>query len=79
MLSMKIDVHTHIFHNKIAEKACSQLIKHYGHPIFGNGTAGMLLELMDKSGIDKAFVHTAATSPEQVIPANTWTITLNKN
>ena len=32
---------------------------------------------MDRAGIDRAFVLSAATNPEQVIPANTWAITLS--
>ena len=35
---MKIDTHTHVFHDKIAEKACNQLVEHYGHPVTADGT-----------------------------------------
>ncbi len=76
---MKVDVHTHVFHDKIAEKACNQLLEHYGYPLTADGTAGTLLKMMDRAGIDKSFVLSAATNPDQVIPANTWAMTLGKN
>lgn len=76
---MRIDVHTHVFHDKIAESARRQLIKYYGHTVTADGTAGTLLKMMDRSGIDRAFVLTAATVPEQVKPANTWAAELGKN
>ncbi len=76
---MRVDVHTHAFHNKIAEKACAQLVKHYRLDIAGTGTREDLLGFLDKAKIDKAFVHCAATTPDQVVPANTWAITLAEN
>ena len=76
---MRIDVHTHVFHNKIAEKACTMLFEHYKHPVTADGTEKALIQMMDKAKIDKSFVFNAATKKEQVIPANTWSITLSKN
>ena len=75
---MKLDIHTHVFHDKIAEKACTQLIEHYGHPLTADGREKTLIDMMNKAGIDKAAVLSAATDPEQVIPANTWAMTLGK-
>ena len=75
---MKLDIHTHVFHNKIAEKACTQLIDHYGYPLTADGREKSLIEMMDKAGIDKAVVLSAATNADQVIPANTWAMTLGK-
>lgn len=76
---MRIDVHTHAFHEKIATKACNQLLNHYKTPINGNGTKEDLIRFMDLAKIDIAFVLCAATTPEQVLPANTWAIELSKN
>ena len=76
---MRIDVHTHAFHHKIAVKATEQLERHYKHPVKGTGTKEDLLSFMDRTKIDKAFVHSAATTPEQVIPANNWAISLLEN
>ena len=75
---MRIDVHTHVFHDNIAEKACRQIKKHYGHTVSADGTEKTLIKMMDRAGIDKAFVLNAAVSPEQVVPANTWAISLGK-
>ena len=75
---MRIDVHTHVFHDKIAEKACAQIFEYFRHPLEGDGTEKTLISMMDRAGIDKAFVLGAATNPDQVIPANTWTISLGK-
>ena len=76
---MRIDVHTHAFHEKIAEKATAQLVSHYNHSLSGTGTKEDLLSFMERGGIDKSFVLCAATSPDQVIPANTWAISLAEN
>ena len=76
---MRIDVHTHAFHGKIAGKAIEQLVKHYKNDISGIGTREDLLKVMDEASIDIAFVHCAATVPEQVVPANTWAIELAGN
>lgn len=74
---MFYDVHTHAFHPKIAHKVTAQLQDHYGIPPVGNGTLEDLLKRERNAGIDKVFLHTAATDPSQVIPANNWAIALN--
>ena len=77
-MSFKIDIHTHVFHEKIAEKAVQHLADHYklGQPY--HGTATDLKEKMDEAGIDKAVALCAATNAAQVIPANNWAITMKK-
>ncbi len=50
----------------------------YGHPLTADGREKTLIDMMDKAGIDKAAVLSAATNPDQVIPANTWAMTLGK-
>lgn len=77
-ISRSIDVHTHAFHPKIAQKAIEQLAGHYGVEMAHNGLVEDLLEKMDDAGIERAFVHSAATKAEQVIPANNWAIHLQK-
>lgn len=75
---MRIDVHSHAFHPKIAHKVVAQLEDHYGiHPV-GTGKADDLIDRLDKAGLDKCVVLTAATSPDQVIPANNWAIELKE-
>lgn len=76
---MRIDVHTHALHPKISEKVIAQLHAHYGITPVGNGHAEDLLARADRAGLDKVVIHTAATEPAQVIPANNWSIELQKS
>ncbi len=75
---MTIDIHTHAFHPKIADKVVVQLQNHYGIPPVGTGKLDDLLLRAETAGIDRVVVHSAATDPAQVIPANNWAIHLNK-
>lgn len=75
---MRFDIHSHAFHPKIAHKAVAQLETHYGVTPAGTGKADDLIARLDRAGLDKAVVLTAATSPDQVIPANNWAIDLKK-
>ena len=78
-MSCRIDIHTHVFHEKIADKAVQHLADHYklGQPY--PGTAADLKQKLDDAGIDKAVALCAATNAAQVIPANNWAITMKKN
>ena len=71
-----MDVHTHVFHPKIADKVLAQLTGHYGILPVGSGLAEDLLARLDRAGIDQAVVHTAATDASQVVPANNWALSL---
>ncbi|WP_243438867.1 amidohydrolase family protein [Fundidesulfovibrio soli] len=73
---MKIDIHAHAFHPKIADKAVRQLNGHYHIEAVGDGTPEDLLRKLAAAGIDRAAVHAAATTPAQVIPANNWALEL---
>lgn len=73
---MYTDCHTHLFHPKIAEKAIGQLNAHYGIDAVGTGLLDDLLARADRAGIGRVVVHTAATDPSQVIPANNWAMDL---
>ncbi|MFN2269118.1 MAG: amidohydrolase family protein, partial [Desulfonatronovibrio sp.] len=76
---MSIDFHTHVFHPKIADKVLIQLEDHYGIKPVGTGLVEDLLNFLKKAGIDRGVVHTAATSADQVIPANNWSLFINEN
>lgn len=76
---MSIDFHTHVFHPKIADKVLAQLENHYGIEPVGTGLVEDLLHCLEKAGIDRGVVHTAATSADQVIPANNWSLFINEN
>lgn len=71
---MSIDFHAHVFHPKIARKVLEQLQDHYGIAPVGTGLVEDLLSSLARAGINRAVVHTAATRPDQVIPANNWSI-----
>jgi len=73
---MLIDFHTHVFHPKIADKVLAQLEGHYGIPPVGAGRTEDLIERMQRAGIERSVVLTAATAPAQVIPANNWALKL---
>lgn len=75
---MRYDVHTHAFHPKIAAKAIEQLRRHYGDDSVGNGLADDLLDRARRGGLDRVVIHSAATAPAQVIPANNWALSLQK-
>ncbi len=75
---MYTDCHTHVFHPKIAEKAINQLDSHYGIRPVGTGVLGDLLHRADAAGIERVVVHTAATDPSQVIPANNWAVDMQR-
>lgn len=76
---MRIDVHTHAFNEKIAHKVLDQLEGHYNISPVGNGHSDDLVSRLNNAHLDKAVVLTAATSPDQVIPANNWALQLNAN
>ena len=74
----KTDIHSHAFHPKIAVKVVQQLKDHYKIDPVGNGLIDDLTNRFDQAGIDCGVVHSAATRPEQVIPANDWAIYVQK-
>lgn len=63
---MVIDFHTHIFPDKIAEKAVPQLAGVINHRPSMNGTAHGLLYSMEKSGVDVSLVLPVVTNPRQM-------------
>ncbi|MBQ8618303.1 MAG: amidohydrolase family protein [Clostridia bacterium] len=65
-----IDVHTHTFPDKIAERAIDKL-KHASHTIpFSDGTAGGLMRSMAAAGIDYSVVLPVATNPVKAASMN---------
>jgi predicted TIM-barrel fold metal-dependent hydrolase len=76
---MRIDIHTHAFHPKVAHRVTSQLEGHYGIAPTANGLLDDLRERLGRAGLDRAVVHTAATDPAQVVPANNWAISIKEN
>lgn len=75
---MLYDVHTHAFHPKIAPKVLGQLQDHYHIRPKGTGLVDDLLARAKAAGLDRVVVHTAATAPAQVTPANNWAVQLQR-
>ncbi len=75
---MFIDIHTHAYHPKIADKVLAQLEGHYGIKPVGTGQMDDLLARAKAAGLDRVVVHNAATAPAQVIPANNWAIHIHR-
>ena len=65
-----IDVHCHLFPEKIAEKATQAVGSFYGIPMNNIGTEERLKTDMDQYGINHCFIHSVATVPQQVRAIN---------
>ncbi|MBQ6905723.1 MAG: amidohydrolase [Clostridia bacterium] len=76
---MIIDVHTHIFPDKIAARAVSALAAAANIEPNTNGTADATLCLMDNAGVDKAILVSVATKPEQMRTINDFLNTKPKD
>ncbi len=71
-----IDTHTHIFPEKVVDKAVTALEAAYGAQPLVRPTVDNLLAHMDKTGVDAAVICPVATSPHQVRSINQWMISL---
>lgn len=67
-----IDVHTHIFPDKIAQKAVEAIGSYYGVKMARQGTVDDLLKNGQRIGVDYYIVHSSATQLEQVRPINDY-------
>jgi len=65
-----IDIHAHIFPEKIAQKATESIGNFYGIPMSGKGTIEDLLEQGNKVNVYRYVVHSTATKVEQVESIN---------
>ncbi|MBQ3356160.1 MAG: amidohydrolase [Oscillospiraceae bacterium] len=65
-----IDVHTHVYPPKIAEKASDATGGFYGVGHEQSGLPEDLLACMDAAGIDVSLIHSVATTPQQVSAIN---------
>lgn len=69
---MIIDFHTHAFSEKIVERAMSSLTQTSGIIPSTDGTIEGLIDIMDKTGIDKSVLLPIATKPTQQKVVNSW-------
>ncbi len=65
-----IDFHTHIYPDKIAERATVAIGNFYNLQMERVGSLDTLLDNSEKAGIDRCVVHSVATSPKQVETIN---------
>lgn len=66
------DAHTHIYPNKIAEKASKTIGEFYEIPMNFDGTTETLLRLGSEHGVEKHLVHSVATNAHQVTSINNF-------
>lgn len=67
-----IDVHTHVYPAKIAEKAAGATGGFYGVGHEQSGLPEDLLLCMAEAGIDLSLIHSVATTPKQVASINAF-------
>ena len=72
-MALKIaDAHTHIYPEKIAQKATDAIGEFYDIPMYGNGMSNMLIENGEKIGVTKYLVCSVATTENQVESINNF-------
>ena len=75
---MVIDIHTHIFPEKIAAEVIENLSKQSRAKYFSDGTLNGLLNSMKKFGVDISVVLPVATAPRQVVKINDYAAKMNE-
>lgn len=74
-----IDFHTHVFPQKIAEKAVKSLSRASHTVPFSDGTDAGLLEVMKQAGVSLSVILPVATSPQQVKTINDAAVLTNRS
>jgi predicted TIM-barrel fold metal-dependent hydrolase len=75
-----IDMHSHIYPEKIAAKASEAIGKFYNlDMVCSDGTSDNLKEIATKAGVVKVVIQSVATSPKQVVSINNFIINKAKN
>ena len=62
---LRIDFHTHVFPDKLAEKALTSISEHTGAPYFTNGTVADTDEKLKEWNVDSSVALHIATNPKQ--------------
>ena len=73
---MHIDVHTHIWPDRIAPAVAENMVATFGYPAVGVNTVDGIKSHMRESGVDKSVVLGVVERPEQVERANDWLISI---
>lgn len=74
---MLIDAHVHMFSEKIAQKALTNLATICKSPYFTNGTLADTKEKLHEWGVDAAFAMNIATKPSQQTIVNNWAASID--
>jgi len=67
---VRVDIHNHIYPEKIADRAVAGVGRFYGVVMNCTGTVDELLRLQEQAGLDYSLVHSVALKPDQVITIN---------
>lgn len=73
-----VDCHTHVFPPKIGPKLAAAIGREFGRDPAGDGSAEDLFQHLDRAGLARAVCFTAALRPDQMIPANSWMLSLRR-
>jgi predicted TIM-barrel fold metal-dependent hydrolase len=74
-----IDMHAHVFPEKIAAAAIDSLEGEGGVIAYYDGTVAGLVEAMDRAGVERSLIAPVATKPSQVESINDWVISLDRS
>lgn len=68
--TVRVDIHSHIYPEKIAAKAVESVGRFYGIEMSADGSSAALRALQEQAGIDYSVVHSVALKPNQVRTIN---------
>ncbi|MEA5000362.1 MAG: amidohydrolase family protein [Endomicrobiaceae bacterium] len=74
-----IDSHTHVWPDKVAQKAKDYLEKVFRRPMTALPTVDGLLKTMDENEISKSIIASVASRPDQVKSINNWLFSLKSD
>lgn len=72
------DCHTHVFPPRIGPRLAAAIGREFGREPAGDGSVEDLIRHLDRAGLDGAICFTAALKPDQMIPANSWMISVGR-
>lgn len=73
---MRVDVHTHVWPDKIADVVLQSMVRDMGFPDVAGNTVDAVKAHMRASGVDKSIVLGVVQRADQVTGANDWLISI---
>ena len=73
---MRVDVHTHVWPDKIAEAVLQSMVDLFGYAAVGINTVDGIKAHMREAGVDKSIVLGVAMRADQVRRTNDWLISI---